>query len=55
MKVEFEASVACPACRASITTAKAILQFRRVYLKPCKKHLDLWDAADAVASKKERK
>lgn len=37
----------CPACRADITTLRDIRAYKRVYLKDCPEHLELWDTANA--------
>lgn len=36
----------CVACEREVTRQRDILQFKRVYLKDCDYHRDLWDAAN---------
>lgn len=50
-----EPAISCPACRAGVTSRRAILQYKLIYLRGCDRHLELWMAADRAAREREEK
>jgi hypothetical protein len=50
-----QVTISCRACDNGVTAKRDILPYKRIYLKDCPTHLQMWDEADAADRAKESK